>query len=108
METWMLQAFIVGLVGVIGYFLRQKDTEQGQKIDKLFALHDKDADRLVTLELKIAQEHYVKPELDARFTELKFAIKESMDVLGNKFDKLSDILITHIAKEGAKDDNRQK
>lgn len=108
MEPWMLQAFIVGLVGLVGYFLRQKDDEQGKKIDKLFAIHDRDVEKLAALELKIASDHYIKPELDAKFEKMEATFRTGFETLGHKFDKLSDILIAHVAKEDRKDENRQK
>jgi hypothetical protein len=103
MEPWMLQAFIIGLVGVVGYLLRQKDVEQAKSISMLFHKHDEDAERLNRFELRIAQEHYVKPELDSRFEKLETTIKEAMNGLGIKFDELSKLLIAHIIKE----DNRK-
>lgn len=99
MEPWMLQASILGLLGIVGYFLRQKDAEQARSIALLFKKHDEDVERLNQFELKIAQNHYVKPELDNRFERLETAIKTSMDGLGNKFDELSKLLIAHLIKE---------
>ena len=102
MEPWMLQALILGLIGLIGYFLRQKDTEQAKSIAILFHKHDEDALKLQQLELRIANEHYIKPELDSKFDKLDNTIKSMSDSLGHKFDKLSDILIAHLVKEEGK------
>lgn len=99
METWFIQTGILLLVAIIGYQLRKKDAEQSKALELLFKLHDKDAARLNDFELRIAQNHYIKPELDSKFNEMKTTIKESMDTLGSKFDKLSDILISHMLNE---------
>ncbi len=106
MDPWMLQAFILGLVGLVGYFLRQKDAEQGQKIDKLFQIHDKDVEKLAALELKIASDHYIKPELDAKFDKMETTFRVGFETLGGKFDKLTEILVAHVAKEDAKDGHK--
>lgn len=108
MEPWLTQAAILGLIGLVGYFLRQKDSEQGAKIDKLFLIHDKDVEKLAALELKIASDHYIKPELDAKFDKMEATFKEGFHTLGHKFDKLTDILVAHITKEDSRDDDRQK
>lgn len=106
MEVWVIQTGVLVLLGLIGYLLRQKDVEQGKLIALLFKKHDEDAERLNKFELRIAQEHYLKPELDVRFTEIKISIKEAMDSLGHKFDKLSELLVAHIMKEDSRHDNK--
>lgn len=91
---------------MVGYLLRQKDEEQAKSIALLFKKHDEDSERLNKFELKIAQEHYIKPELDVRFEKLENAFKQGFETLGSKFDKLTEILVTHVAKEDARDDNK--
>jgi hypothetical protein len=90
---------ILGLVAIIGWFLRQKDEQQGTAIALLFKKHDDDAAALGALRLEIAKEHYLKHELDARFVSLENTFKQGMHDLGTKFDKLSDILIRHVTEE---------
>jgi type IV secretory pathway VirD2 relaxase len=92
-ENWVIQSIIAILLGIVAYLLRQKDVEQGRSIALLFKKHDEDADRLNKFELRIAQEHYIKPELDARFDKLETAFRHGFETLGNKFDKLSEALI---------------
>jgi hypothetical protein len=104
MEPWLIQTSILCLVGVVGYLLRQKDVEQAKSIALLFKKHDDDVTRLNDFELRIAQNHYIKPELDTKFNKLETTIKESMDSLGSKFDELSGILLKHLLK-GNKDGN---
>lgn len=81
------------IAAVLWYLLRQKDAAQEKKIDLLFTKHDDDAQRLAELELKIAANHYIKPELDAKFDRLERSIREGMHELGGKFDRLSEALI---------------
>ncbi len=93
---------IFGMVAIIGWFLRQKDSTQEKQIAMLWTKHDEDAKALADLKLEIAKEHYIKSELDARFTHLEVAFRAGFDTLGEKFDKLSDILVSHIAKEDSR------
>jgi len=94
----ILITILGGCIVIIGYFLRQKDEVQAREIDLLFQKHDKDAAALIALQLEIAREHYVKRELDDRFSKLDATFREGFDSLGDKFDKLSHILVAHIAK----------
>ena len=84
---------ITGFFIVLWWLLRQKDTAQARQIELLFTKHDQDAGRLADLELKIAANHYIKPELDAKFERLESSIREGMRELGGKFDRLSEALI---------------
>jgi hypothetical protein len=95
-------AGILGMIGVIGWFLRQKDEAQAKQITMLWSKHDEDAKALADLKLEIAKEHYIKSELDARFTHLEVAFKAGFDHLGAKFDRLTDILVAHVSKEDGK------
>ena len=90
---------LVGMMAIIGWFLRQKDEQQAKSIALLFSKHDEDAKALADLRLEIAKEHYLKHELDARFLSLETTFKNGMSDLGAKFDRLSEILIDHVTKE---------
>lgn len=92
-------AGILGLIGVIGWFLRQKDEQQAKSIALLFQKHDDDAANLANLRLEIAKEHYLKHELDARFLSLEHTFKTGMSDLGAKFDRLSEVLVNHVTRE---------
>jgi hypothetical protein len=94
------------IVPAIGYLLNKKDSAQEEDIkdlkktaELLFKKHDEDAANLASLQLQIAKEHYLKHELDARFTSLEDAFRDGMQELGRKFDKLTDILVDHVTKE---------
>lgn len=87
------------MVGIIGFFLRQKDEAQAKQITALWAKHDDDARALADLKERIAREHYVKAELDTRFARLEDAIKAMSSELGNKMDRLTDTLIVALEKK---------
>lgn len=108
MEPWLLQAALAALIAVVGYLLRQKDEEQAKSIALLFKKHDEDSERLNRFELRIAQEHYIKPELDNKFEKLENAFKHGFETLGGKFDNLAGVIVAHVAREDARDENRQK
>ncbi len=85
--------------GIVWYLLKQKDGHQEEQIKLLFAKHDEDAKALQDLRIQIAEGHYKKTELDMKFDRLEFAFKSGFDVMGIKFDKLSDALMKHIQFE---------
>ena len=65
------------IVPAFAYLLNKKDAAQEEKINAhgdsiklLFKKHDDDAAALVLLQRQIDKEHYIKPELDARFQSL--------------------------------------
>ncbi len=92
-------AAIMLLIGIIGFFLRQKDEAQGKQISALWLKHDEDAAALADLKERIAREHYVKTELDARFQRLEDAFQQGFQELGSKIDKLSEVLVQHLTKQ---------
>lgn len=92
-------ALVAGMIAIIGFFLRQKDEAQGKQISALWLKHDEDAKALADLKERIAREHYVKAELDARFQRLEDAFKDGFNELGNKIDRLSEVLLNHVAKK---------
>ena len=110
MEPWVIEVGVVVIISLVAYLLRSKDEKQEKRIDKLFDLHDTDALKLTALALKIASDHYVKPELDAKFDRMENTFRTGFESLGSKFDKLSNILIAHVAKEDGRNehDNRQE
>lgn len=95
-------AGVLGMVAIIGWFLRQKDEQQAESIRLLFKKHDDDATALANLRLEIAKEHYLKHELDARFQSLEDTFRTGMADLAMRFDKLSNALLEHMMREDGK------
>ncbi len=100
----MSTEFVVGLislvVAVIGWLLRQKDAQQQESLKVLFTKHDQDAKDLQELRLIVAREYYGKGELDQKLIELKNTFKDGFDMMGKKFDRLSDTLMSHMKEHG--------
>lgn len=93
------------IVPSIAYLLNKKDAAQEKEITELkgtckllFKKHDDDVAALVLLQRQIDKEHYVKPELDARFQSLESTFRTGMHDLGAKFDRLSNLLVEHVTK----------
>jgi len=99
MDSSLLERVVEGLLIVLWYLLRAKDTQQQKSIDLLFRKHDEDSAALQDLKLQIAKTHYDKPELDQKFDRLETAIQDGMRDLGTRFDRLSEILVKHITRE---------
>jgi hypothetical protein len=89
-------AGVMIMVGLIGFFLRQKDEAQGKQITTLWAKHDEDAKALSELKERIAREHYMKHELDSRFERLENAFREGMTEVGSKIDHLTQVLVNSV------------
>lgn len=92
-----------GVFTVLWWLLRQKDAVQAKQIELLFSKHDEDAKALQDLRVQIASQHYVKSELDGKFDRLETAFRDGFGQLGQKFDKLSDVLTNHISMENRRD-----
>jgi len=101
-DAQLIYLAVSGIATVLWYLLRKRDEEQQQAIDLLFKKHDADAEALTKLKLEIASHHYVKSELDAKFDRLQDTFTNGFETLGNKFDKLSDALVEHIAAEATR------
>lgn len=101
-----LELAILGVIAVAWYLLRQKDARQQRDMEAmqaytekqltlLFVKHDEDVKRLADLELRIAQNHYAKTELDNRFEKLELSFREGFREIGGKFDRLSELLLAN-------------
>ena len=95
----MAAAGIAMLLGVVGWFLRSKDEAQAKQISALWEKHDEDVRSLQELRERIAREHYVKAELDMRFQRLEDAFRDGFRDMGDKLDKISSLLLDHLAKK---------
>jgi hypothetical protein len=97
---WIWQIGAMTIISVIGVLLRNKDQAQAEQIAMLFKKHDDDVAALQELRLQIANNHYVKHELDLRFDKLEATFTRGFDELGKalrdlgvRFDRLSDRLV---------------
>lgn len=100
MSEQVMIALLTLMGGAMWETLRRQNSAQQSQINLLFKKHDEDAERLEALRLEIATHHYVKGELDTRFDHLDRTFRDGFMDLGKKFDRLSDLLINHIQKEG--------
>lgn len=95
MEAW-LPAFIVGLVfSVIGYLLASKDKKQSEDVEKLYGLCHKLKDDMSTFQLKVAENHYPKNELDKRFDQLTHTITVGFSELSREVREMNKIMHDH-------------
>lgn len=99
MDQSIIMWLIGGVFSILFGLLKFQNAQQSKQIDLLFEKHDADVQRLQELELKIAQKHYVKEELDVKFDRLETAFTVGMKSLGDKFDSLSARLIEHMMRE---------
>ena len=88
--------------GIVSYLLNKTDKAQEDKlaaqqasIALLFKKHDDDAAALVLLQRQIDKEHYIKPELDARFQSLETTFRQGFEVRRAEFKELSRVLLDH-------------
>lgn len=110
METGTIIAILgILIVPAFAYLLNKKDAAQeeqikalGELIKLLFKKHDDDVAALILLQRQIDKEHYVKPELDARFQSLESTFREGFASLKSEFRELAQILIAHVTKEDAR------
>lgn len=93
MDQSVIMWLIGGLFSVLWGFLKLQNAQQADQIRILFKKHDDSVKEIRGLELKIAQEHYVKGELDTKFDKLERAFSDGFKELGSKFDKLSNQLL---------------
>lgn len=99
MEFDIIKLAIVGVFAVVWYLLKQKDAQQEASIKDLYDKHSADVEKLRDLEVRLAKDHYVKTELDARFDRLESTFRDGFKALGDRFDRLSNVLLAHTAKD---------
>lgn len=86
------------VVSLIGYLLMHKDAAQQKELESvktsvklLFQKHDDDVARLNQFQIEIAEGHYKKQELDARFDRLEASFKSGFSQLSDKFDRFFEL-----------------
>jgi hypothetical protein len=67
------------VVGIMGYLLAKKDAAQEAQLEDLYKKHEADASKLQTLEVKIAENHYPKTEINAIVENLKKYLDDRFD-----------------------------
>ncbi len=90
------------LVGIIGYLLARRDAQQEKLIDDLYNKHNDDVARLNVLALKLAEDHYKKPEIH----QIIDSVKQSLDKLSGKFDVLNAALLARASQYRHDDSHR--
>lgn len=104
------EALIVLLIGIVGWFLRNKDEQQGREmasmrdhydkqVSALWLKHDDDAKRLEDTIRVMDREHYTKTELDTRFDKLEQTVVREIGSVSAKLDKLTDTVSAHITRD---------
>jgi cbb3-type cytochrome oxidase subunit 3 len=88
-----LGTVLSGIFSILGavfvYLLNKKDSTQESDIQILYEKHDEDSNRLRDLELKVAQNHYQKMEVDAILDRFK-------SYLDDRFDRLEKSILNKI------------
>ena len=105
-SSTLAELAITGFFTVLWWLLKNKDSHQEKLIESLqsqitvlFTKHDIDVAELSGMKLQLAQQHYIKPELDLKFDKIETSIKEGMGDLGRKFDRLSEALLSEHTKK---------
>ena len=75
----IVEAVVAIVIGVMGYLLAKKDAAQEAQLEDLYKKHDADATKLQTLEVKIAENHYPKTEINAIVENLKKYLDDRFD-----------------------------
>ena len=96
------------VVGAIGWLLSNKDAAQERQISALWAKHDEDAAKLVELQRQVDKDYYVKQELDTKFDRLEAAFTNGMNKLSTQIEQMTNVLTTHVLREDAREDARDK
>jgi len=82
-------AIIMGVViSIMGYLLAKKDAAQEEQLLDLYIKHEADAAKLQSLEVKIAENHYPKSEINQIVDSLKKYLDDRFDRI-EKMGRLS-------------------
>ena len=83
----IIASVMTAFFGVVGYLLIKKDATQEASIVDLYKKHEDDSRKLATLEVKIAENHYPKGELDRMFDRLTTTINQRFDQLQTRLSE---------------------
>jgi len=79
MDSAIIGVVCAVVVGIMGYLLAKKDAAQEAQLEDLYKKHEADASKLQTLEVKIAENHYPKTEINAIVENLKKYLDDRFD-----------------------------
>ena len=74
---------------LMAWLFQQRDAARQSEIKLLFEKHDQDAKRLEDLQLEIARQYYVKPEIDSRLDR----ITSGIDRLSTEIKELTEAVL---------------
>lgn len=99
MDQHTMLLIITALFSVLFWLLQMKDSKQAKQIDLLFEKHDADAEKLQALELRIAQQHYDKRELDVKFDKLERTFSEGFFTLSESVENVRTLLVQYLTRD---------
>lgn len=103
----MALSLIIILLGIVSYFLRQKDVQHEKYIHTLFEKHDEDVIELHRLREQVASDLYNKRELDRRFEDLAGTFREVGRSLEGKLDEMQKAMFDHVVIHHSSKGDRQ-
>lgn len=77
----LISICLTAVIGIIRHQLHRKDEAQEKQIEDLYRKHESDSQKLADLELKIAEHHYQKPDVDKMLDRFKGYFDERFDRL---------------------------
>lgn len=106
METWILATIVGAALSVMGYLLSSKDRKQGEEIvaiktelksdtSSLFNMCHKNKDEISAFQLRVAENHYPKHELDKRFEQLNGTISKGFEGLSQDMRDMTKTMNEH-------------
>ena len=105
MEMNSIVLIVITLVfGVLGWLLSNKDAKQADELKLLFKKHDEDVAELTSLRIKIAEQHYQKPELDAKFNDINATLKSGFSGLEVSIREMAKSFMSHVQDHNQKGD----
>jgi len=103
-DSHVIVTIVIGLVfSIIGWLLSNKDAKQAEEIKLLFKKHEDDVTELTNLRIKIAEQHYQKPELDAKFSDINKTLEKGFAGLEASIKEMSKSFLTHVSEHNHKD-----
>jgi hypothetical protein len=76
------------VIAIMGYLFSKKDAAQESQLEDLYIKHEADAAKLQSLEIKIAENHYPKSEINQIVDSLKKYLDDRFDRI-EKMGRLS-------------------